>query len=96
MTIDDGMQAGAQSGQPWSTAGGDQRRARKPDAAGLASTSLQLERYQAAGDQSRAGERCRVAADGSVTLPARSVAVHIERLPQGESQGAGLPVSSKK
>ena len=59
----------------------------------FAGTSLQLSAIQqAAGDRSLASG-VQVAADGSVTLPAWSVAVL--ELPQGESQGAGLPVSSK-
>ncbi|WP_339359233.1 alpha-1,6-glucosidase domain-containing protein, partial [Klebsiella pneumoniae] len=59
----------------------------------FAGKSLQLSAIQqAAGDRSLASG-VQVAADGSVTLPAWSVAVL--ELPQGESQGAGLPVSSK-
>ena len=47
---------------------------------------------QAAGENSLANG-VQIAADGTVTLPAWSVAVL--EMPQGDAQGAGLPVSSK-
>ncbi|ENY6047337.1 pullulanase-type alpha-1,6-glucosidase [Klebsiella pneumoniae] len=94
MTIDDGMQAGASldsrvDGIVVAINAAPESRTLQD----FAGTSLQLSAIQqAAGDRSLASG-VQVAADGSVTLPAWSVAVL--ELPQGESQGAGLPVSSK-
>ena len=94
MTIDDGMQAGASldsrvDGIVVAINAAPESRTLQD----FAGTSLQLSAIQqAAGDRSLASG-VQIAADGSVTLPAWSVAVL--ELPQGESQGAGLPVSSK-
>ncbi|EPL8951530.1 type II secretion system assembly factor GspB [Klebsiella pneumoniae] len=92
MTIDDGMQAGASldsrvDGIVVAINAAPESRTLQD----FAGTSLQLSAIQqAAGDRSLASG-VQVAADGSVTLPAWSVAVL--ELPQGESQGAGLPVA---
>ncbi len=58
MTIDDGMAGWRQSGQPCRRhRGGDQRRAGKPDAAGLRRHIAPAERYSAGGGRPVAGER---------------------------------------
>ncbi|STU73653.1 pullulanase [Klebsiella pneumoniae] len=58
MTIDDGMQAGASlDSRVDGIVGGDQRRAGKPDAAGLRRHIAPAERYSAGGGRPVAGER---------------------------------------
>ena len=59
----------------------------------FAGETLQLSAIQQAAGENSLANGVQIAADGTVTLPAWSVAVL--EMPQGDAQGAGLSVSSK-
>ena len=94
MTVDDGMKAGASldsrlDGLVVAINAAPESRTLNE----FAGETLQLSAIQQTAGENSLANGVQIAADGTVTLPAWSVAVL--ELPQGEAQGAGLPVSSK-
>ena len=94
MTVDDGVKAGASldsrlDGLVVAINAAPESRTLNE----FAGETLQLSAIQQAAGENSLAHGVQIAADGTVTLPAWSVAVL--EMPQGDAQGAGLPVSSK-
>nr|VUD33565.1 pullulanase [Raoultella sp. NCTC 9187] len=94
MTIDDGVQAGASlDGRVDGLVVAINAAPESRTLHDFNGENLQLSAIQQAAGEGALANGVEIAADGAITLPAWSVAV-LEK-PQGDAQGAGLPVSSK-
>ncbi|MEF3099519.1 pullulanase-type alpha-1,6-glucosidase [Raoultella ornithinolytica] len=94
MTIDDGVQAGASlDGRVDGLVVAINAAPESRTLHDFNGENLQLSAIQQAAGEGSLANGVEIAADGAITLPAWSVAV-LEK-PQGDAQGAGLPVSSK-